>query len=138
RKSLVAGSGILLTVAVVAGIVRVSNDRGEVLLRADESAAARPGEGPRRISDADIDRIAREARQAEEEATTLEAQTIELRRAGKAMLLELQRRSAPPAPAAKPSKKSPLAGILKAQMSASIKSSVKPEVDKTDRRIHLT
>jgi len=138
RKSLVAGSGILLTVAVVTGIVRVSNDRGDVLLRADESAAARPGEAPRRISDADLDRVARETREAEEEATALEAQTVELRRAGKAMLLELQRRPAAPAPAPKPGKKSPLGGMLKAQMAASIKSSVKIEVDKIDRRIHLT
>ncbi|HEV3029053.1 MAG TPA: FecR domain-containing protein [Planctomycetota bacterium] len=138
RKSMAAGSGLLLTVAVVTGIVRVSNDHGEILLRAEESAAARTGESPRRVTQADLDRVSLETRQAEEEATALEAQTIELRRAGKAVLLEFKRRPSVPTPVAKPSKKSPLTSLMKAQMAASIKSSVKAEVDKIDRRIHLT
>jgi ferric-dicitrate binding protein FerR (iron transport regulator) len=136
RKSLAAGSGVLLTVAVVTGIVRVSNDRGEVLLRADETAAARPGEGPRRVTEADLERIARETRLAQDEAAALEAETVRLRRAGKAMLLELQQRPAIAAP--KPTKKSPLGDLMKAQMSASIRVSVKTEVDKLDRRLHLS
>jgi hypothetical protein len=134
RKSLAAGSGVLLTVAVVTGIVSVSNDRGEVLLRADETASVRPGEAPRRITEADLERVARETRQAEEEATALEAQSTELRRAGKAILLELQRQ---PAPGQAPKKQSPDA-FMKAQMSAAVKSLVTMEVDKIDRRVHLT
>ncbi|HVR83198.1 MAG TPA: FecR domain-containing protein, partial [Planctomycetota bacterium] len=138
RKTLAAGSGLLLTVAVVSGIVRVSNDHGELLLRAEESAAARTGAGPRRVTQAELDRVSLETRQAEAEATALEAQTIELRRAGKAVLLELKQRPSLQTPVAKPSKKSPLTNLMKAQMAASIKSSVKTEVDKIDRRIHLT
>jgi ferric-dicitrate binding protein FerR (iron transport regulator) len=135
RKSIAAGSGVLLTVAVVTGIVRVSNDRGEVLLRAEESAAARTGEGPRRVTQTELDRISLETRQAEEEARALEAQTIELRRAGKALLLELRQRPSVQSPVAKPSQKSPLTSLMKAKMAAS---TFKTEIDKIDRRLHLT
>ncbi|MBV8878598.1 MAG: FecR domain-containing protein [Planctomycetaceae bacterium] len=136
RTSLVAGSGVLLTVAVVTGIVSVSNGHGDVTLRADETASVRKGEAPRRVTDAELERVSRETRQAEEESATLEAESAELRRAGKALLLELQRR---PAPAAPPPKiKSPFDELMKTQMTAALKSTVKLEVDKIDRRVHLS
>jgi hypothetical protein len=141
RKAML-GSGLLLTVAVVSGAVMVSNSGGEVSLVAEEAAAARPGEAPRRIAEADLGRIAEDTRLALREGDDLQATADTLRRAGQDLLVEYRRRQLEPFPAPAASSKPPpvkgLSDLMRAQMKSVLKTRLKTEVDRLDKLVGLS
>jgi hypothetical protein len=139
RKTAI-GSGLLLTVAVATGAVLVANSGGEVTLGADEAAAARPGVAPQRILEAELRRAEEEARAVGREADALQAQSDDLRRAGRLLLAEYHRRSKAPAAAQAPTPAVPQAfsGLMRAQMKVGMKAQTKKEVDKLDALVRLS
>jgi hypothetical protein len=137
NRSKALASGLVLTVAVASGVVLVGNGSGEVTLRAEEAAAVVPGQAPAKIAEEDPRKVFAQAKDVDGEADALAAEAEELRRSGRLLLAERQRRALTPEPAPKKEDKE-ISDLIRAQMKVMMKGKVKEAVDKLDRIVALS